>query len=747
MKMKFKRFLPALLILILLAGCLAGTVFAAEDDYTPIPPQTDYMPDPRHPDIYVPPVYFGDGAKNAVPAVYHTTVEDAAAELRGLLEDRVTSIAIGFKTTSSAYDKRLEVFNEALVHTGVPTQGDYLAYQHGAFYYSYDAYQKNGTYYVTLIYDMTYYTTAQQEAQMDAAVDNLLDTLDVYDAPDYEKIFAVYDYMTKNIVYDYDGLALDQQTKNNQKIYTAYAALIDNTAVCQGYANLFYRLMLELGVDNRIISGIGNGGRHAWNIVQLDDLYYDVDSTWDASRAQNNRAYEYFLLCEDSFADHTRDYEFSTAQFHTAYPMSETDYAYNYILDKGTIGNNITWVVDSDYKLTISGSGLIEEGPWDQYWYLINNVEIRSGITGISDNIFGSYHALDTVTIPASVTSIDFAAFYACENLQTVIYGGQQKDWANISIGTYNDPLTNATILYTGEVKLSGAAPTLYENITINYKVNKTKFDALGISDPYLVVTFNGAETTITDYAISADGAQYIFPFYNIAPNQMNDTLTAVLYATYGGEVYASTPRDYSVAEYCYTQLSKYNTDAYGKFRTLLVDLLNYGAVSQQFTGYKTGDLVNASLNATQKGWASASRAYTNVQTTKYATISNPTVAWKGGGLVLNDAVVMRFKFETANINGLSFKIQSGAQTWTVTDIRNEDGANYVYFRGLNAGQMSDEVFITAYQNGVPVSNTVRYSIESYASQKIGDTSTAYLAELVAAMMKYGDAAKAYITP
>ena len=297
------------------------------------------------------------------------------------------------------------------------------------------------------------------------------------------------------------------------------------------------------------------------------------------------------------------------------------------------------------------------------------------------------------------------------------------------------------------QIKLSGAAPTLQDNIAMNYKANKTKFDGLGITDPYLVVTFNGKETTIRDYTISADGSQYIFTFYNIAPNQMNDTLTAVLYATYDGEVYASAPRDYSVAQYCYTQLDKYSADAYAEFRTLLVDLLNYGAASQLYTGYNTGNLVNANLTETQKSWATAEkRTYNNVQTTKYETIDNPTVSWKGGGLVLNDSVTMRFKFATDNTEGLTFKVQSGGKTWTITEFTTEGDVNYIYFNGLHAGQMSQEVFITAYRNGAAVSNTVRYSIESYAAAKEADTETAYLAELVIAMMKYGDSAKAYIS-
>ena len=260
-----------------------------------------------------------------------------------------------------------------------------------------------------------------------------------------------------------------------------------------------------------------------------------------------------------------------------------------------------------------------------------------------------------------------------------------------------------------------------------------------------MVFTLNGVETVVSDYTVS--GGDYIFTFSNIAPNQMNDTITAVLYASFDGVEYSSAPRNYSVAEYCYTQLSKYSSNAYAELRTLLVDLLNYGAVSQQFTDHNTGNLVNAALTETQKAWATQTdRTYNNIRTTKYETIENPTVAWKGGSLVLKDAVVMRFRFETANLEDLSFKITSGGKTWWIDEISTEGGMTYIYFNGLNAGQMSDEVFITAYQTGAVVSNTVRYSVESYAAEKITDTTTPYLADIVDAMMKYGDSAKAYIS-
>ena len=89
--MNFKRWLSAMLALIVLVSCLSGTVFAANDDITPITPRWDYFPDPNDPDSYTPPVFFDDGSATPEPEVYYTSVEDAAAQLRDAMANRETA--------------------------------------------------------------------------------------------------------------------------------------------------------------------------------------------------------------------------------------------------------------------------------------------------------------------------------------------------------------------------------------------------------------------------------------------------------------------------------------------------------------------------------------------------------------------------------------------------------------------------------------------------------------------------------
>lgn len=293
--------------------------------------------------------------------------------------------------------------------------------------------------------------------------------------------------------------------------------------------------------------------------------------------------------------------------------------------------------------------------------------------------------------------------------------------------------------------KFSGASLTLQHNIAVNFKADKALFTTGGFTDPYVVFEMNGAQTTVTNYTVS--GNRYVFSFKNIAPNRMNDTISATMYATKDGELYASATRTYSVAEYSYSMLELYSADQYAELRTLLVDLLNYGAASQWYTGYNVDNLVNENLTDAQKQWGTAETpALESVLNTAYETVESPKATWRGAGLQLNDAVSVRLSFKTDNVENLKVVVKTDSQEWTLDtdEFVENNGAYYVYFNGLHAGQMRETFYITIYEGNTAVSNTARYSIESYAEQKVNDFDLD-LADLVVAMMKYGDSANAYI--
>ena len=87
-------------------------------------------------------------------------------------------------------------------------------------------------------------------------------------------------------------------------------------------------------------------------------------------------------------------------------------YATNEIAS-GTCGNDITWSLDSDSTLTITGSGKMSgsTSAWIDYKDQVKNVIFNGDITSISDRAFEKHTNLETISLPDTVTTIGLRAF------------------------------------------------------------------------------------------------------------------------------------------------------------------------------------------------------------------------------------------------------------------------------------------------------------------------------------------------
>jgi hypothetical protein len=294
-------------------------------------------------------------------------------------------------------------------------------------------------------------------------------------------------------------------------------------------------------------------------------------------------------------------------------------------------------------------------------------------------------------------------------------------------------------------LRLNSASLSLSDSLSVKYKVKKTTLDCPAYSNPYVVFEMNNRRTVVTDY--TEEGDYYVFSFANIAPHLMNDTIEATLHLDILGEAYAGNVQTYSVATYCYRTLTSYSADEHAELRTLLVDLLNYGAASQTYVGYKTGELVNADLTDAQRAWGTSDdRTLTTHKDVNYVVREDATVSYTGAGLSLRDSIAIRFKINAQDVTGLSAKVISsiGVLNIPASQFEQTTGGYYFYFDYLTAAQIGEAVYITIYDGETPVSNTFSYSVESYAYSKQNDADEKFSA-LVLAMVRYGDAAKAYV--
>ena len=266
--------------------------------------------------------------QTAANATYLTEAE-AVKVLRRQMVARSDRIQIRVRTTPTGDHRKVaaNLWDKAQDHIrGSGTTGDYLLWQYGGISYSF-SYSEKGREYE---YDITYkpnekysntiwYTTAAQEKWLSDYINGTMRPQLALDTKTtYQKVEAIYDWITEKVRYDYSHL------NNNSYLlqFTAYAAVRNRTAVCQGYANLLYRLANDAGIDCRIITG----GNHAWNIIQMNDgKYYCMDATWD----EGKNSYSYFLKGLPEFSKtHTPETDSYNTPYWTSYvsKMSNTDY-------------------------------------------------------------------------------------------------------------------------------------------------------------------------------------------------------------------------------------------------------------------------------------------------------------------------------------------------------------------------------------------------------------------------------------
>lgn len=120
----------------------------------------------------------------------------------------------------------------------------------------------------------------------------------------YENIKLVHNYLVESIDYD--------ETQGGSNIYNIYGALVNKRCVCEGYAEAFKYLMDALEIPCIIVTGEATNSNnetenHAWDYVQIDNIWYAIDCTWDdpiilgPQILSNLYKYKYFLKGENEF--------------------------------------------------------------------------------------------------------------------------------------------------------------------------------------------------------------------------------------------------------------------------------------------------------------------------------------------------------------------------------------------------------------------------------------------------------------
>ncbi len=247
------------------------------------------------------------------------SIDEAAVQLRDYMRSRTGDFTLyihapGYEDSISALvsDVLIPKACSEDIAVGI-NSGDYLAWSWRGVKFGWSLPIRDGN--LTLTMRFTYHSSAEQEAQLLQGVAQTVQSLKLARLSDYEKYLGIYQFITGHVTYDSDAL-----NRGDTSVLTAYGALVNGKAVCQGYATLFYAMCRSLSLPVRIITS----SDHAWNIVKLGDLWYSLDSTWDGGSAEGTLWY--FLKGTEHFANHNASAQYLTEEFTASYPLSKDDY-------------------------------------------------------------------------------------------------------------------------------------------------------------------------------------------------------------------------------------------------------------------------------------------------------------------------------------------------------------------------------------------------------------------------------------
>ena len=115
----------------------------------------------------------------------------------------------------------------------------------------------------------------------------------------------IYEHLAANTSYREEALYDPSLTKE----HTAYGAIVQHSAVCDGLALAYKYLLDHFGIPCIVVPGEINGAAHVWNTCFWDDRWHEMDLTWDISSGTSGEA-EYFDLTTDEMGrDHIRESE------------------------------------------------------------------------------------------------------------------------------------------------------------------------------------------------------------------------------------------------------------------------------------------------------------------------------------------------------------------------------------------------------------------------------------------------------
>ncbi|WP_322153983.1 transglutaminase domain-containing protein [Paratractidigestivibacter sp.] len=276
-------------------------------------------------------------------------------------------------------------------------------------------------------------TTLRQK--FEAKVNEALSWVDDDTMSQFQVVQALHDYLVRNCEYNHAAASSGSSSSSSSSTkysasFLAYGALVDGSAVCQGYTLAYKLLLSRLGVSSVCVSSTAMN--HMWNLVKMNDDggdlvkmgdedgggWYHVDVTWDDKGGTAEPSHTYFLRSDSEWRDSLGHYEWDAA-----YETPTTDYAnrtyatYNgptksgsgatsatgYAHSRAATQNGVTFKVewndpvagqDTTFHVTQTGGSSVAKARMDVPTYYDSDGSGAESVCDPSRNNWGTYYTL-----------------------------------------------------------------------------------------------------------------------------------------------------------------------------------------------------------------------------------------------------------------------------------------------------------------------------------------------------------------
>lgn len=265
--------------------------------------------------------------------------------------------------------------------------------------------------------------------------------------------------------------------------------------------------------------------------------------------------------------------------------------------------------------------------------------------------------------------------------------------------------------------------------------------------------TVETREKILTPVEYTIDGTLYYrFDYKEVSAKEIGDVLIAYLDFTKGVQKYNGKIDEYSLKQYAEERLAASSNDS---FKRLLVDLLNYGAAAQTYFEYKTDKPVNADLTKDQKALSSDEyKEITKVVSDEDTGVYEAEITRKNIKFGNRIELLVATSFEKdSDLNGVKLKVvyttasgEEGVETIDGADFvyRTDVNAYTAYFNGLKASEFRSVLELTLMRGDEEISMTVKYSLDTYAANRLEASTDENYKELLKKTLIYSDSAKNY---